>query len=445
MPRTERAAAVAETVRSALAVPGLLGREREGEERGIFWSDFPAISRLGSVRAVTREKCAALGLTQEEFGIAERVRSALPAELASSGTDEGAVAELVRQDGLTAFLGPLMRLKHLRESVTGASDVSGRIGEIAPVWAALAASLQSPAARRQSGVELDRSGERVCVRSWPRFMRSFGADGSGNGRLLARLREFGEDVRDPAVIFRDRVTYLAVSFLASMDGNVALRAAALDRLRALFAGERDPGTPLPEPAARSGGTVTVRAVDALPEGTDAAGSGEKTAHTAQKEQPVRKEQTGQTIQAEQTEQAKQAERAGPQGDADPGGERSAAVTRSGPRSVKAPRKEPRRQAEEPRIGRDFAREFAAEMDRAAPVIGGRQTTVERKGEILCVRVIPTAISGFLAQKGLSGKELERVRTVQFREGNLARLGIALLRPSETGGPMELEKRVKSEA
>ena len=441
MPRADRAAAVAETVRSALGAAGLLGREREGEERRIFWSDFPALAALGAVRAVSRENFDALGLTEEECRIAESLRAVLPAELPRPESADSPAADLRRQAGRIPYLGPLMRLKHLRESVPGASDVAGRVGEMAPVWVALAACVQNQGRHRLSTVEIDRAKETVCVRSLPKFLRAHGAneaEGSGGGernaRILSRLRDFGEDVRDPAVIFRDRLTYLAVSYLASMDGNMALRATAIERLRAVFAGERDPGTPLPEHAAHAKGAVTVRAVDALP-------------GDAGKAEDTEKDRENNDVDGQAQEKAQGYEPPRPE----PGPEPARAAARtSEPDSPGEDGKEPASAGVKPAIKpavkstvkREFAREFAAEMDRAAPVIGGRQTAIERKGEELSVRVIPTAISGFLAEKGLSRRDIERVRLQQFSEYKLKELGITILRPSDGRAVMELEKRVK---
>ena len=160
----------------------------------------------------------------------------------------------------------------------------------------------------------------------------------------------------------------------------------------------------------------MRAVDALPEG-------------------------GESIQ-ETTEDGIEPSRSEPRPETKPAGSQvPAAAPAQGGEDGRASASE----AARPKGRRDFAREFAAELDRAASVIGGRQTTVERRGDALFVRVIPTAVSGFLGEKGLSGKELERVRTIQFSELKLKELGIALIRPAEPGGAMALEKRVEGQA
>ena len=186
----------------------------------------------------------------------------------------------------------------------------------------------------------------------------------------------------------------------------------------------------------------MRAVDALPEGREKVREhkGNERAEQAkdQAKTPEREPASPELNPKPKTEPAKIEARTSEPDPSREDGSEPAAI------GVKPVMKSAINPAIKPTIKREFAREFAAEMDRAAPVIGGRQTAIERKGEELSVRVIPTAISGFLAQKGLSRRDIERVRLQQFSELKLKELGITILRPTDGRLVMELEKRVKNQ-
>ena len=347
------AEAVERTVREGMAVPGLLGVEDGAESAVIGWRDFAALARLGMLR----EADAAQGMDEAASSLARRMRAALPPELPALAPEENALKEMLGGEGAAGYLTPLVRLTHLREAVPALSDFQGRIGEMVPVWVAAAKSCRA----REPFITLDKGAEVLSIQSWGRFAAAHGVAESEGRRILERLAAFGEDVRNPAVVFRDPLTCLVVSFLASGERALALRAAVLQRLEAVFAGHGDPRTPLGS-SERKAGSVRARTVER---------SGTK-AEAGVREQVRAEEPAKSTVQS---------------------------------------------------LERDYSAEFAMLLRRGEALIAGRRTRIAECDGVREIRVAATAVAAFLAEAGLTGGELDRIRRVQFSETRLEQLGI----------------------